>query len=51
MLCNLRLFAEDFTIEQVRSIAPRLLPNNMKFVEVRPAIGELYDFVLTVKIK
>ena len=51
MLHDLHLYAEDLTVEQVRSLVPRLLPYGMKFVEVRPVIGELYDYILTVKTK
>ena len=51
MTAKLHLTNEGgFTVEQVMKLVPTLLPYGWKLLSVRPAYGELYDFIMTVRI-
>lgn len=50
-MIKLRVYNEgNFSAEQIRQLAPILLPYGMRFVSLEAVTGEFYDFIMTVKI-
>ncbi len=48
-MIKLRVYNEgNFSAEQIRQLAPILLPYGMRFVSLEAVTGEFYDFIMMV---
>ncbi|MBQ9208522.1 MAG: hypothetical protein IJ149_02920 [Oscillospiraceae bacterium] len=50
MILRFRLYNNgSFSDTELRQLLPKLLPYGLKFADIRPVVGEFYDYLLTVE--